>query len=390
MQAKDRKSGKKVAIKRISQIFDDLIDGKRILREIALLRKISHVNIVNIIEVMKPPNWTSFNEIFVVLEYAQSDLKKLFKSPLHLEMKHINTLCYGILLGLKYIHSAGVLHRDLKPANVLINEDCSVKICDFGLARSVEGMNEGEEQGETEKKADDDDDLLGDLPNLSKGKKGGRVTEKKVQKELTSHVVTRWYRAPELILIEKNYDQKIDVWSLGCIYAELLGMLKEHAPTFLDRGPLFPGTSCFPLSPDTNARAKKSGFPVTHQDQLNIIFTVIGTPKSNDLAFVSDDKAMEYLKSFPNKPKTEFKTMFPVASEESIDFLNRTLKFNPNERMTIDECINHPLMNDVRQNEKEKTLSEQISFDFENEEIDTEERLRQLFVEQIKLLVLED
>jgi len=289
VQAKDRKSGKKVAIKRISQIFDDLIDGKRILREIALLRKISHVNIVNIIEVMQPPDWKNFNEIFVVLEYAQSDLKKLFKSPLHLEMKHINTLCYGILLGLKYIHSAGVLHRDLKPANVLINEDCSVKICDFGLARSVEGMNEGED--ESKKKEDDDDDILGDLPRVEKKAKKGKVTEKKVAKELTSHVVTRWYRAPELILIEKLYDQKIDVWSLGCIYAELLGMLKEHAPTFLDRGPLFPGTSCFPLSPDTNARAKKSGFPVTHQDQLNVIFTVIGTPKDNDLEFVSDDKA---------------------------------------------------------------------------------------------------
>jgi len=297
------------------------------------------VNIVNIIEIIEPPNSGNFNEIFVVLEYAQSDLKKLFKSPLHLEMKHINTLCYGMLLGLKYIHSAGVLHRDLKPANVLINEDCSVKICDFGLARSVEGMGDGEEE---EAKKEEDDGLgLGDLPKVEKKPKKlgkGKMTEKKVQKELTSHVVTRWYRAPELILIEKNYDTKIDVWSLGCIYAELLGMLKEHAPTFLDRGPLFPGTSCFPLSPDTNARAKKSGFPVTHQDQLNIIFSVLGTPTEEDLAFVSDDKALEYLRSFPAKPKTDFKSLYPVASPESIDFLEKTLRFNPNKRITIEEC----------------------------------------------------
>jgi len=80
--------------------------------------------------------------------------------------------------------------------------------------------------------------------------------------------------------------------------------------------------------------------------------------------------------------------MFPVASEEAVDFLNKTLRFNPQERMTIDECIEHPLMNEVRQSEKEKTLSDQITFDFENEEIDTEARLRELFVEQIKLLIL--
>jgi serine/threonine protein kinase len=76
----------------------------------------------------------------VVLEYSQSDLKKLFKSPIHLQAVHIITLTYNILVGLKYLHSAEVLHRDLKPANVLINEDCTVKICDFGLARSVEGF----------------------------------------------------------------------------------------------------------------------------------------------------------------------------------------------------------------------------------------------------------
>lgn len=389
VQAKCRKTGKKVAIKRISQIFDDLIDGKRILREIALLRRLEHVNIVNIIEVADPPSSKNFNEIFVVLEYAQSDLKKLFKSPLHLEMKHINTLCYGILLGLKYIHSAGVLHRDLKPANVLINEDCSVKICDFGLARSVEGLNDKKDDS----KPPIEDDLgVGDLPMATKkskpAKKSGRVTEKKVQKELTSHVVTRWYRAPELILIEKNYDIKIDVWSLGCIYAELLGMLKEHAPTFLDRGPLFPGTSCFPLSPDTNARAKKSGFPVTHQDQLNVIFSVLGTPTEEDLSFVSDDKALEYLRSFPTKSRTDFKTMFPCASPEAIDFLEKTLRFNPAQRIGIDECLKHPLLNEVRQQEKEKTVSEQITFAFEDEEIDTEDRLRELFNEQIKLLVI--
>lgn len=139
------------------------------------------------------------------------------------------TLIYS---GLKYIHSAGVLHRDLKPANVLINQDCSVKICDFGLARAVEGMNDKE--GADKHAPTDADDILAGLPKSNKLKKTkklkrkGKVNEKKITRDLTSHVVTRWYRAPELILIEKNYDAKIDVWSLGCIYAELLGKLLSY------------------------------------------------------------------------------------------------------------------------------------------------------------------
>ncbi len=76
---------------------------------------------------------------------------------------------------------------------------------------------------------------------------------KNMKRELTGHVVTRWYRAPELILLEKDYGEAIDIWSIGCIFAELLSMMKENAPTFMDRKPLFPGTSCFPLSPDSQA-----------------------------------------------------------------------------------------------------------------------------------------
>lgn len=90
--------------------------------------------------------------------------------------------------------------------------------------------------------------------------------------------MTRWYRAPELILLERDYTKAIDVWSVGCIMGELCGMLKENAPTFMDRSPLFPGNSCFPLSPDHNTKMRRAGFPSSKSDQLNIIFEVIGTP----------------------------------------------------------------------------------------------------------------
>ena len=84
--------------------------------------------------------------------------------------------------------------------------------------------------------------------------KATKELRKNMKRQLTGHVVTRWYRAPELILLEKDYGQAIDMWSVGCIFAELLGMMKQSAATYLDRKPLFPGKSCFPLSPDRHAR----------------------------------------------------------------------------------------------------------------------------------------
>ena len=89
---------------------------------------------------------------------------------------------------------------------------------------------------------------------------------KNIKRELTGHVVTRWYRAPEIILLEKDYGPAIDIWSVGCIFAELLGMMKENAPTFLDRQPLFPGKSCFPLSPAKSPKEQRKGFPFSSND----------------------------------------------------------------------------------------------------------------------------
>lgn len=88
-----------------------------------------------------------------------------------------------------------------------------------------------------------------------------------MKRELTGHVVTRWYRAPEIILLEKDYGPAVDMWSVGCIFAELLGMMKENAATYLDRKPLFPGKSCFPLSPDKGAQQQhRNGFPYSTND----------------------------------------------------------------------------------------------------------------------------
>lgn len=212
VEAIQKSTGKKVAIKRFNNIFEDLVDCKRILREITLLRKLQHPNLISIIEIIEPTNIETFDTIYLVMDYCQSDLKKLFKSPIHLQNVHIQTLVYNILLGIKYLHSAEVLHRDLKPANVLINEDCSVKICDFGLARSVEGIEGAHiyDKKDDEEEEDEDDKkklpppkkgaLLSKEPPKDAGGAGGKkmlqrtakMNPKNIKRELTGHVVTRW------------------------------------------------------------------------------------------------------------------------------------------------------------------------------------------------------
>jgi mitogen-activated protein kinase 1/3 len=217
-----------------------------------------------------------------------------------------------------------VIHRDLKPANVLVNEDCTVKICDFGLARSISGVGssgmfiqgrkfakENKKGGAHESSSDTDEEqfqmagtelarihhqdevkqeldegmkLMQELKISEAVEESKAATEvekrkemskrlirtkevrKNMKRELTGHVVTRWYRAPELILLEKDYGPAIDMWSVGCIFAELLGMMKESAPTYMDRKPLFPGKSCFPLSPDKHVKEERGGFPFSKND----------------------------------------------------------------------------------------------------------------------------
>jgi mitogen-activated protein kinase 1/3 len=138
--ATQKSTGKKVAIKKMENIFEDEIDCKRILREITLLRKLKHPFVVELIEILEPKDHKNFDTIYTVMEYAESDLKKVIKSSIHLQLIHIQTIVYNLLCAVKYLHESNVLHRDIKPANILVNEDCTVKLCDFGLARSITGV----------------------------------------------------------------------------------------------------------------------------------------------------------------------------------------------------------------------------------------------------------
>ena len=415
--ASKKSTGQKVAIKRMENIFDDETDCKRILREVTLMRKLKHPFVVDLIELLMPTDLETFDTLYVVMEYAESDLKKIIKSNINLEMLHIQTIVYNLLCSIKYLHESNVLHRDLKPANVLINEDCTVKLCDYGLARSLSGIESAAMILSKVDKQDDvsDNSSVGgtssvNLPGLNSNQSQSSISsdvtmkqeevnteEKKedlrsrlvktkdarrnMKRELTGHVVTRWYRAPEIILLEKDYGPGIDVWAVGCIFAELLGMMKENAPTFMDRQPLFPGKSCFPLSPAKNPTEQRKGFPFSSNDQLAIIFQIIGTPSESDTSFVTDLKALEYLNQFPPQERADLKVKYPGSSPEAIDFLERVLVFNPYFRISLQECLEHPLFAKVRNQQKEAITGQPVVLEFEKEELNRD-RLRELFIEE--------
>eukprot|EP01059_Diplonema_ambulator_P011752 TRINITY_DN2178_c3_g1_i1.p1 TRINITY_DN2178_c3_g1~~TRINITY_DN2178_c3_g1_i1.p1 ORF type:complete len:416 (+),score=132.35 TRINITY_DN2178_c3_g1_i1:75-1250(+) len=195
LRAKDKKAGKeedaKCAVKKVSkEIFTDMGLAKRILREIKLLGHFNNENIVGLRNLITPPN-REFKEFFIVMDLMETDLKSVFKSGQKMTNSHVQYFLYQILRALKFIHAAGVIHRDITPANILVNINCDLKICDFGLARD-------------EPKEDD--------------------------QYLTDYVTMRWYRAPELVMESKIYNGAVDVWGVGCLIAEMHGSK-----------PLFPG-----------------------------------------------------------------------------------------------------------------------------------------------------
>ncbi|KAF0732293.1 hypothetical protein Ae201684_010583 [Aphanomyces euteiches] len=217
-----------------------------------------------------------------------------------------------MLVAIKYVHSASVLHRDLKPSNILVNANCDVKLCDFGLARGIDGVDGA---------------------------------------ALTDYVVTRWYRAPE-VLLTCSYDKPMDVWAIGCILAELIG-----------RRPLFPGTDFL--------------------HQLKIIMEVVGTPEESTLDFVTHAKAKRFISKQPKRRPIPFGTLYPRASPLAINLLERMLVFDPRERITVDEALAHPYLSSVRDPALEVECDNGI-FDYSFEDVElTKENLQTLMFEDI-------
>ena len=386
-EARHRPTNTRVAIKREENIFSDLIDCKRILREIKLLRCLHHDDVVRLIDVRATP-YPDYDAVLLILEFHGTDLKKLIKSTETVTQYDVKSIVYELLKGVKYFHSAGVLHRDIKPGNVLLTDSKKPKICDFGLARG--GLDTVEPvRYERWKKMRLEDGPHWDIasPGMfeieeTKNEEDKTAAEPskpspphKIAKELTSYVVTRWYRAPEIILCKSDYGPGIDVWAIGCIFAELLSMLNYTLDPG-DRKPLFPGASCYPYSPGKIEKLK-GGLSVLENDQLNVIIKVLGTPTAEDCQFIKDEGKVKFLHE-THGTKIDLQKKFPQATAHALDLLKAMLEFSPLKRAKVEECLRHPYFSELRKEASEITASTKVDFEFEKEKCLSRPRLKEL------------
>lgn len=306
--------GPGVAIKKVTNIFSKKILCKRALRELKLLNHFrGHKNITCLYD-MDIVNTRSFNEVYLYEELLECDMHQIIRSKQSLTDAHYQSFIYQTLAGLKYIHSANVLHRDLKPGNLLVNADCELKICDFGLARGY---------------------------SSDPARDAGYLTE---------YVATRWYRAPEIMLSFRSYTKAIDVWSVGCILAELLG-----------GKPFFKGHD--------------------YVNQLYRILNFLGTPSEETLSRIGSQRAQEYVRSLPFMPKIPFQQAFPDASPEALDLLERMLTFDPADRITVSEALEHPYLRIWHDPADEPTCP--TEFDFSFEEVDDMDSMKQMILDEV-------
>ncbi|XP_006759115.1 PREDICTED: mitogen-activated protein kinase 13 [Myotis davidii] len=287
----DKRSGEKVAIKKLSRPFQSEIFAKRAYRELLLLKHMQHENVIGLLDVFTPASsLRSFHDFYLVMPFMQTDLQKIM--GMEFSEDKIQYLVYQMLKGLKYIHSAGVIHR--------------VSILDFGLARHADA-------------------------------------------EMTGYVVTRWYRAPEVILSWMHYNQTVDIWSVGCIMAEML-----------TGKTLFKGKD--------------------YLDQLTQILKVTGVPGPEFVQKLKDKAAKSYIQSLPQSPKKDFSQLFPSASPQAADLLEKMLELDVDKRVTASQALAHPFFEPFRDPEEE-TEAPKFDDSLEHEKLTVDEWKQHIYKE---------
>jgi len=269
-------SAQEMAVKKLPNALDEVMASKRLLRELRLLRHLRHENLLSLTDIMLPPstNVLLWKDVYIVSELMDTDLHYVIESGQEITDDHVQFFTAQLLAGIAYLHRCNVVHRDLKPGNILVDRNCKLKICDFGLARSC-----------------------------------SKQEDRDSQQLLTMYVTTRWYRAPELLCFNVSYGSPVDMWSVGCIVAELLV-----------RRPLFKGTD--------------------PRNQLEQIMRVLGRPSDDDLEAIMNEGAVNYIESLP--PSVEsLEEKLPNATPPALELIRRLLTFNPAKRITAEEALSH-------------------------------------------------
>ena len=276
-KAEDIQKKRIVALKKIRLKPEEEGIPSTAIREISLLKECKNKNIINLIDVIHTKS-----KLTLIFEYCETDLKRIMdeKREEKLPLKTIKEYFYQIIKGLNYLHKEKIIHRDLKPQNLLINSENKIKICDFGLARGY----------------------------------GVPV------KTYTNEVVTLWYRPPDILLGNKIYDISCDIWSAGCIFAE---MLLGH--------PLFSGKN--------------------ESEQCEQIFHLIGTPDEDTFNWLKESPEWNTGingDGFTKVTRKNFLTTFNQVDDQlAIDILDKILVFDPEQRICTDDLLKHPFFQDL-------------------------------------------
>ncbi|OJJ70663.1 hypothetical protein ASPBRDRAFT_180824 [Aspergillus brasiliensis CBS 101740] len=291
--AHDQITGQAVAIKKVIKPFETATVAKRTFREVKLLKHFRHENLIGLCDIFVSP----LEDIYLVTELLATDLNRLMRSK-PLEPQFVQYFTYQILRGLKYIHSAGVIHRDLKPSNILVNENCDLKICDFGLARVKEH-------------------------------------------QMTGYVSTRYYRAPEIMLTWQRYGVEVDLWSTGCILAEMLS-----------GKPLFPGKD--------------------HINQFYLIIDLLGNPPDEVIDRICSKNTVQIVKSLGKRQPRCLKTMFSSVDEAAVDLLEKFLVFDPHARMSASNALEHRYLQIYHDPTDEPSVERPFDWSFDGTQLSKE------------------
>eukprot|EP00420_Gonyaulax_spinifera_P012023 CAMPEP_0197927564 /NCGR_PEP_ID=MMETSP1439-20131203/100923_1 /TAXON_ID=66791 /ORGANISM="Gonyaulax spinifera, Strain CCMP409" /LENGTH=449 /DNA_ID=CAMNT_0043550143 /DNA_START=52 /DNA_END=1401 /DNA_ORIENTATION=- len=315
--AEDTESGEQVAVKKIEGVFEHMTITRRTLRELRILRHLQHENLMQVKNIFITGTRDSFDSIYMVSELMETDMSSVLKSGQPLSDGHFKLFLYQILRGMKYMHSARVIHRDLKPRNLLVNGNCDLKICDFGLARvkfiGQEWLN-----------------------------------------PMTEYVCTRWYRAPEVLCSWADYSGSIDVWSIGCIFAEM------H--------------TCQPIFPGSNT-----------QDQLDLIIGLLGSPQGDEINKIPHEKCQRWIKSLPPTPARPLGEVFTNMAEDAQAMLARMLRWDPSNRAKVVEVLQDPYLEKLHCPEDEPVREplDTLEFEFERRKVTTAQLRDEIFREAL-------